>query len=1211
MRVQSQLPIWKSVTMVALLLLLAFLVLVARLTAQTPQEAPAQPQSPASSPSNQTPDSTQAAPPSQPGQNQPSLGTQIPQTVNAPASSANATAPFGEITGVVKSGNMPLPGVTVTAANTLTGKKYITSTEPDGSFKIVIGGKGRYVVRAEFSAFAPVTQEVILNEQNRIGKADLSMILLSRAEQQAQQQQQQQRQQIAQQMGGAGQGRPGMQQLSLTAGGESEGAGATPNDAASLASAGLPNAGLAAEGNTESVAVSGNMGRAEQNPFDPGEMQDRIADLREELTRQGGGSGTINLNGGTANIQILGGGPGGFGGGGFGGGMGGGPMVIMMGGGPGGGGRGMRGFNVNKPHGSIFYSYGGSILDAKPYSLSGQPEEKADYNRSTFGFTMGGPLNIPHIYHGGTRTFLFGNYTGSRGTSAYDVFSNVPTLAERNGDFSSLLNQPRPTQLFNPVTLAPIPNNMISTINPASAQLLPYIPLPNLPGTSNNFHFVSAQPSSTDTMMIRFNHSFSDQGGAFGRFGARAQQRQQQRQAQNGQKGQNKWTQSINGGFVFNDLRNTVLNPFPGLGGHQTIHNMNANVGYSAVKGLFLNSLRFTYNHSNTNGVNQFTNVNNIEGQLGITGVSQLPADYGLPVLNFQPQLSSLRDITPVVRNNQTFTISDSMSLTRGKHSWTWGGDFRRIFTDVRNASNARGTFTFTGDATLDPANPLGARAPFADFLLGYAQQTSTQFGSEDYQFRANSWDLFVQDNWRMGKNLTWMLGLRYEYVTPYVELSNQLANLDVAPGFSAVAVVLPGQTGPLTGQKYPSGLIKPDANNFAPRVGVAWKPFSKTVVRAGYGINYNLAQYGLMSTQLGFQPPFADAQINPATGPTSLTLQNGFPFTPASPDHITNTYAVDPNYTMAYVQAWNLNIQQEVKTSWVINIGYAGSKGTHLDMLRAPDQLPTGGPRFLPCTLLTPLNTPCVSPFLYESSEGSSILHAGTVRVRKRMRRGLSVGGTYTYSKSIDNASSIGGGTGVVAQNDLDIAAERGLSSFDQRHRFTTDYSYTLPFGKDQKWLKGGWAGNVFGGFFVSGNMIVASGTPLSPRIFAGASDLSRGVSGSLRPDLVPGQSIGLSDPSVAQWFNIHAFTTPAGVFGDASRNIITGPGTLSFDMSLSKNVQLKEMQAMEFRISASNVFNMVHYASVDTTLGSPTFGQVVAAGPMRRITLTTRYRF
>src|SRR5262249_23857550 len=390
---------------------------------------------------------------------------------------------------------------------------------------------------------------------------------------------------------------------------------------------------------------------------------------------------------------------------------------------------------------------------------------------------------------------------------------------------------------------------------------------------------------------------------------------------------------------------NTVLNPFPGLGGKQTVHNMNTNFGYSAVKGLFLNSLRFTWSRNNVNGTNQFTNVNNIEGQLGIAGVSQLPADYGLPVLNFQPQFSSLRDMTPAFRNNQTFAISDSMSLTRGKHSWTWGGDFRRILADVRNAANARGTFTFTGTAT---------GSPFADFLLGYAQQTSIQFGAEDYQFRANSWDLFVQDNWRVGKNLTLNLGLRYENVTPYVEANQQLANLDVAPDFSAVAVVLPGQIGPITGKKFPDSLINPDRNNFAPRVGLAWKPFSKTVVRAGYGINYNLAQYGLMSTQLGFQPPFANAQINsllssqPQTG---LTLQNGFPVAAPNPNHITNTYAVDPDYKLAYVQSWNINIQQELKSSVVINVGYTGSKGTHLDIVRAPDQTPTGLPLFASCT--------------------------------------------------------------------------------------------------------------------------------------------------------------------------------------------------------------------------------------------------------------------
>jgi hypothetical protein len=1070
--------------------------------------------------------------------------------------------PFGEISGVVKSGNLPLPGVTVSAAHTLSGKKFITSTETDGSFKIEVSNKGRYVVRAEFSAFAPMTQEVVLNDQVRNAKADLSMVLLSRAEKATQQEQ---RKQIAQQMA-SGNGRPGMTQLALAPGErEGENSGIVSNmDASSLAGAGLPNAGLASESN-ESVSISGAMGRTEQNPFDPGELQDRASELRDQMQQQGG-NGPIMLSGAG----------GGMGGGGFGGG---GPMVFVMGGGGFGGGRGVRGFNVNKPHGSLFYTYDGSALDAKPFSLNRQPVNKADYNQNRFGATIGGPLNIPHIYNGGTKTFIFGNYTGSRSSNPYDVFSTVPTLDERNGIFGS----------------QQIP------INPISAQLLGFIPQPNLPGTTRNFHFVSAAPSDTDTMFLRINHSFSaDQPGVFGGRGIR----RQQQQGQNGSKGAH-WSHSINGGFVFNDVRNTILNPFPGLGGKLNTQNYNANIGYTAVKGLFLNSLRFVYNQSNNHTVNNFTNVNNIEGNLGIAGVSQLPADWGLPVLNFAPEFSSLQDLTPAFRNNQTYTISDSMSLTHGKHAWTWGGDFRRLIYDVSNAANARGTFVFTGAAS--------GISPFADFLEGFAQQTSATFGAEHYQFRANSWDPFVQDNWRMSKNLTLNVGVRYERVTPYIETGNQLVNLDINPTFTAVAPVLPGQVGPVTGTQYPSGLINTSHYDFAPRVGIAWKPFSKAVVRVGYGINYNLTQYGLMATQLGFQPPFAVSEINPGSTPTSLTLQNGFSSSTPNPNHITNTYAVDPNYQLPYVQTWNLNIQQEIKSSVVVNIGYMGSKGTHLDIVGAPDQNPvTGLPIFPSCTPLTAPGASCVSPYLYEFSGGSSFMNAATVRVRKRMRHGISFGGTYTFSKSIDDASSIGGGGAVVAQNFYDIAAERGLSSFNQTHRFTADYYYELPVGKEKKWLNNdGWAQKLLGGLAWSGNVTLASGFPFSPRIFGSSVDLGRGVTGSARPDLVPGQPIQISNPGINDWFNVNAFTAPAGPFGNAGRNTIIGPGTISVNMAFSKTVQVKEMQSLELRLSANNVFNHPNFTSIDATLGSPTFGQVTAAAAMRTAQLTARYRF
>jgi outer membrane receptor protein involved in Fe transport len=885
-------------------------------------------------------------------------------------------------------------------------------------------------------------------------------------------------------------------------------------------------------------------------------------------------------------VQIMNLGPGGAGG--FGGG---GPMIFMMGGpgGFGGGGaRSFRNFNVNKPHGSIFYNFGGSPLDAKPFSLNGDPEDKASYDQNRFGVSIGGPLNIPHVYHGGTKTFIFGNYTGMRGNNPYDVFSTVPTQAERSGDFSG-----SGVQLRDPITRAPLTNNQITNINPAASALLSFIPLPNLPGTTRNFHFISSNQSTTDVGMVRINHNFGADQGMMGMFGARRQVRQQRRQQQNGNdkdqpKEKSRWSHSINGGFNFSRTNNQLLNPFPTLGGELNAHSYNANAGYTAVKGVFLNSLRFNYNRSNNTTVNQFTGGNNIEAQLGITGTSQLPNDFGLPVLNFAPEFSGLQDTSPQFRVQQNYSFSDSMSLSHGKHSWTWGGDFRHQLLDVSNASNARGTFVFTGAAS---------GLPFADFLLGFAQQTSVQFGAEDYHFHANSFDVFGQDNWRAAKNLTLNLGLRYEFVAPYSESRNKLVNLDIAPGFTAVAPVLPGQAGPLTGIQYSSSLINPDRNNFAPRVGIAWKPFSKTVVRSGYGINYNLGQYGAIVTQLGFQPPFAFTQTNTAATPTSLTLQNGFP---ANAPSVTNNYAVDPNYRLAYVQSWNVNIQQELKGDMLLNIGYTGSKGTHLDMVRAPS-LDSNG---------VLLNN--AQPFLFESSNGSSVLHSGSVRLRKRMRHGLSVGGTYTYSKSIDNASSIGGGAVVVAQNDLDLAAERGLSSFDQRHRLTADYYYELPFGKEKKWLSGNnWAQKIFGGFSFSGNLTVASGTPFSPRIFGSRSDLGRGANGSLRPDLVPGQSITLSDPTIQEWFNVAAFTHPAGQFGDAGRNIIIGPGMVDLDMAVSKTIQVKEMQSLELRISASNALNHVNFSTIDTTFGSPTFGQVIGTSSMRKAQLVARYRF
>ncbi|PYY15236.1 MAG: hypothetical protein DMG61_07600, partial [Acidobacteria bacterium] len=225
---------------------------------------------------------------------------------------------------------------------------------------------------------------------------------------------------------------------------------------------------------------------------------------------------------------------------------------------------------------------------------------------------------------------------------------------------------------------------------------------------------------------------------------------------------------------------------------------------------------------------------------------------------------------------------------------------------------------------------------------------------------------------------------------------------------------------------------------------------------------------------------------------------------------------------------------------------------------------------------------------------------------------------GTYVFSKSLDNASSIGGGAVVVAQNDQDLAAERGLSSFDQRHRFTGNFVYELPFGTGKKWLNNqGAMKEFFGDWSWSGDFTIASGLPFTPRFLGATSDINQGLNGTLRLDVVGDPTAGtcpngFSVGTINCWFNTAAFVQPpTGQFGNAQRNSIRGPGQLIFDMSVSKTLLAKDTRALELRLAANNVFNRPQFTTIDTVLNSPTYGQVVSVGAMRRVTLSARFRF
>jgi hypothetical protein len=1069
-----------------------------------------------------------------------------------------------EISGTVRTGKTPLPGVTVTASNTLSGTKFITVTAMNGGFTFTGLGRGRYVVKVEFFGFAAQTQEVLVNPQSMAAKLDVEMLLASRIQQE---QQSQGSNPMAARSSRGFQSVPIENTLAALGGmgavpglsADQNAQGANPGDLSALPF----NAG-GAEGPTESVSISGAMGRTQD--FGSGseeEIQERVREFRERAQRDGrmpGGGG-------------FGGGPGGRG-----------PFMLS---------RMPRGFDINQPHGTLFFSAGNSLFDARPYSLTGLETSKAGYSTMRFGAFVGGPLKIPRIYDGSKKNFFFLGWTGSRGSNPSDALSTVPTPAERSGDFSATqLNNGAPVQIFDPASGLPFAGNRIpaGSISLAAQSLLQFVPLPNLPGNAQNFRYVTSVDSNSDTFILRLVHNFGSGGGpGFGRFGGGGGSGGNARRAQN--------NLSFGGNYSRNSSNSAGL--FSSLAGSANTQGLNANANYTYGKGKITNHLHFNYNHLHTSSSNLYSFVQNVAGDAGIGGVSTDPFAWGIPTLSFT-HLSGLNDPAPQRRLDQTYTITDFIAWNRGKHNFRFGGDIRRILQSFHAARNANGSFTFTGFATAQYVNGAAVRSTgydIADFLLGLPQLTTLQTGTNSYDFRANAFDLYAQDDFRILPGLTLNLGLRYEYNGPFAEAHGRIANLDVAPDFSAVAPVLPGQSGSFTGA-FPATLVEPDRNNFAPRIGIAWKPAKQTIVRTGYGINYNLAQYANIIQNFAFQPPFAIASTNSSNLSNPLTLSAGFPASP--PGSVTNNFAVDKNYRLGYVQLWNLNVQRELPHGVILNVGYNGAKGTHLDLQRAPNRNPDGT-----------LRIPGVQPFLFESSAANSVLHAATISTRKSLQGGLAISGTYVFSKSIDNASSIGGGAVVVAQNDQDLAAERGLSSFDQRHRFTGNWIYELPFGANKRFVQNGRWAQVLSGWQWSGDFAIASGLPFTPRVLGSFTDVSAGVNGTLRADYT-GAPVYLPNPTTLEWFNAAAFVAPlAGQFGNAGRNIIEGPGQVTFNMALSKTFPIKDFRALELRVQANNVFNAVQLMTIDTVVNSPAFGQVTATGNMRRLSMLARFRF
>jgi hypothetical protein len=499
----------------------------------------------------------------------------------------------------------------------------------------------------------------------------------------------------------------------------------------------------------------------------------------------------------------------------------------------------------------------------------------------------------------------------------------------------------------------------------------------------------------------------------------------------------------------------------------------------------------------------------------------------------------------PQGRSDTTAVVSDTVSYLRGAHSFRFGGEFRRFYNN--NFTLDTGAFTFPD---------------VASFIAGNANSFSITLGDRSSAIGTGALGFFAQDSFKALPNLTFELGLRYDW------------NMTPSERFDRFVVFDPQTVSLLQVGSGRDLIHEQNASNFQPRLGFAWDPFKdgKTSVRAAYAILVDQPVTNLV-TPTSSNPPLARPLT--FTGPirfdNAAIVAGNAGLAPAS---------IDSDLDNAYVQSWNLNIQREITPSLGVTVGYFGSKGTHLRISRNINQPLNGVRPFARLSTSSPINPNAQVLNITEiSNVGNSNYNALWLTANKRLSRGLQFNASYTYSKSIDYNSL--NSQGVVVQNSYDIRNDRGLSDFDARHRFVINALYELPL-KGSRLVDGWQLGTI---------VQLQSGNPVN---LVTNNNTFTGVNNTLRPDLV-GPIVILEDPN--RWFLTSAFvapTVPTTHFGSLGRNVVIGPGFQNVDFSVLKNTNISESLRVQFRTEIFDLFNHANFGQPGRVVGTPTFGVI-----------------
>ena len=877
----------------------------------------------------------------------------------------------------------------------------------------------------------------------------------------------------------------------------------------------------------------------------------------------------------------------------------------------------------NEYHGTVYEFLRNDVFDSRTFN---EMEESNHLVRNNFGVSFGGPIVR-------NKTFFFFNYEGLRHTRSQTMVATVPTEDEINGNFemsgatiynpfsahaNPAFDPSKPVSPTNPQIIRdPFPGNVIpqGLIDPKVALFVQkYIPRPNLEmgmmgcgmtmmgaptvvGAGmdcNNYLDVRNAHHVTDQATIRVDHTFNSNNNLFGR-------------------------------YSFSSERGFTPQNLPGFGALHDNLSQHATIGWTRViSPTLVNIASVTGSRLAMHRTSENSFTNDIVSELGITGVGfGGEGAFGAPWFNVQGY-SGMGDTfiaTPVQAWDTVLEARDALNWQIGRHSLKLGASYRRYIWPMWGFFQNRGYYQFTNGFTTQTATNDGTGSALASFLLGLPAVKQRQAGIPQMQLRQWYADAFVHDSFQLTRNTTIQIGLRYEYMSPLVDIRYTNTNLTFQNGVPSVFIG--GQQG------FPEGLTQANKLNFAPRFGLSHNLHKHgLVLHAAFGIFFTPVDMNTWCNQRHNVPfVFPETQQSDNFIPAANIVASHLNFGPAVLGVTTVSFAAfELDAPPQYIEQWSGSVEKSLGADTTLELGYLGSHGLHLQRSHLINNAPAGpgaiGPRrpfrtlsflpgmVLPADIAVASTTFPVSGINLLENSAQSWYHAGYVNVRRRFSRGWTFLANYTFGKNLSDAPDFRSPMfeSAAPQNNSDLRLEKGLAC-DVRHRFALSLVYNIP-----AWKTNGFARAVTKDWRLSTIYQAQSGFPFTISVFGDTANAGTLLGENpIRANYTGAPVFGPGTRTADMWFNTAAFTTPAAfTFGNVGRNTVYGPGRQTLDLALQREFAMTETVKVQVRAEAFNALNHANLGTPNRFVNTPQFGTITeAATPGREIQLGLRVSF